>query len=57
MIFKNIKKNSENSVDPGRINTKKITPRHMMIKLLKSKEKERILKAEKDVTLQRRIII
>ena len=44
-------------MDPGRINTKRITPRHMMIKLLKSKEKERILKAEKDVTLQRRMII
>ena len=35
-------------MDPGRINTKKITPRHMTIKLLKSKEKERILKAARE---------
>lgn len=32
---------------PGKINTKKITPSHTKVKLLKIKDKEKILKADR----------
>lgn len=35
----------ETELTPNRINTKKYTPRHIIVRLLKTKDKENILKA------------
>ena len=52
--FPNVEKEIVNQVQeaqrvPYRINPRRNTPRHMLIKLTKTKHKERILKAAKEV--------
>ena len=51
--------NQESSTNPKRLNSKKSTPRHIIIKLLKTKHKFKILKAagEKQSITHRRMII
>ena len=51
--FPNMKKEIDNQVQeaqrvPYRINPRRNTPRHILIKLRKTKHKERILKAERE---------
>ena len=53
-IFSNIKKDmnlyiQEPQQMPSWLNSKQSTPRHIVIKLLKDKEKEKILKASREV--------
>jgi len=52
-IFPNIEKEIVNQVQeaqrvPYRINPRRNTPRHILIKLMKTKHKERILKAARE---------
>lgn len=55
--FQNLAKNiphkqfQEYEQTPNRIIPKKSMPRHIVVKLLKSKDKERIVKADKEINI------